>query len=252
MPRMTATGQGVLVGEQLDSRQLEALKRASIQGSDVLDNFEALNEEIQETYQTAESKKVGKLPQSPVGRPTPKSLKQQSRVEAKAEEIRQSMGEPELDLDGELDSLLGKPPVETQQGGADIKSEVLGLLQRTPGAPDQAQIERWKAQLGQGAVYCLALGEGDVYVFTHLKRGQWQKIQEVMAKIGQTGTAEGAALEEQMKEKVIQYCVLWPKPLPVEFFYNSRAGVVDRLYETILMNSYFLRPEQTLYLTVSL
>ena len=55
-----------------------------------------------------------------------------------------------------------------------------------------------------------------------------------------------------LKEKVVQNCVLWPKPLPVEFFYNSRAGIVDGLYEAIMIQSGFLSPQQLMLLTTQL
>ena len=125
------------------------------------------------------------------------------------------------------------------------------MLKNAKDAPGERQIAIWKQQHGANGVYAIGMGEGDVYIFTHLKRGQWKKIQEIMAKMQQAGH-ENMDAEDEMKQKVVQHCVLWPKPLPIEFFYNSRAGVLDAIYQSILMNSYFLTPQQTMMLTTQL
>ena len=103
---------------------------------------------------------------------------------------------------------------------------------------------------GNNSIYAIGMGEGDIYVFTHLKRGQWKKIQEIMGKM--QAADESFDAEDEMKKKVVQYCTLWPAPLPLEFFYNSRAGVLDAIYQSFLLNSYFLSPQQTMMLTTQL
>ena len=64
----------------------------------------------------------------------------------------------------------------------------------------------------------------------------------------------GADMSDMMREKVIQSCVLYPPPksLTLEFFYRSRAGVIDSLYDSIMLHSYFLQPQQTMMLTAQL
>ena len=62
----------------------------------------------------------------------------------------------------------------------------------------------------------------------------------------------GNKAEDNLKESVLKHCVLWPKVDALEFLYNSRAGVIDTLFELIMLNSYFLTPQQSLQLTVSL
>ena len=163
-----------------------------------------------------------------------------------------------MDFDQELEAAANELDARATSADADaaevegadtMKGQIMELLSNTPGAPNLATIERWKAQLGKNAVHVMAFGEGDVYIFTHLKRGQWKKIQEMMAKIQEGGASPD--VEDQLKEKVISYCCLWPK-LGVEFFYNSRAGVADSLYQVILLNSYFLSPQQAMLLTTQL
>ena len=59
--------------------------------------------------------------------------------------------------------------------------------------------------------------------------------------------------EELLREKVIQMTVKWPRGISSpEFLYNSRAGVVPTLYQTILLHSYFLSPQQAMMLTAQL
>ena len=163
--------------------------------------------------------------------------------------------EKTMDFDQELDQLNEQideaSPVEADDFAAagDMRSQILELLKNSPDAPNEAQINKWKQQYGSNSVHLMALGEGDVYIFTHLKRGQWKKIQEMMTKIQESGG--NTDMEDSLKEKVIQHCMLWPS-LPVEFYYNSRAGVVDSIYQVILLNSYFLSPQQAMLLTTQL
>jgi hypothetical protein len=161
-------------------------------------------------------------------------------------DLDQELEETSKKLDNQNDTSSRQP----QADGEDImRSQIMELLRNTPGAPSEQQIAKWKREYGSNGVHVMAFGEGDVYIFSHLKRGQWMKIQELMSKAQQQGATD---VEDTLKEKVISYCTLWPKPLSVEFFYNSKAGVVDSLYQVILLNSYFLSPQQAMMLTTQL
>lgn len=241
------------IGNELTAEQADALRRASTSTNLIFDHLDALNEEI------AELEEPQHVPaKAATTRPTGRDLRKMNasapqqrptRAAAVEERVAQATGEKTFEQElAEIEDAVNT--VDSNQGdGQSFKEQILDLLQNTKDSPSQQQIDHWKKQLGEHSVHCMALGEGDVYIFTHLKRGQWQKIQEVIGKIQAAG-AENA--EEQLKEKVVQYCTLWPKPLPVEFFYNSRAGVVDSLYQVILLNSYFLSPQQAMMLTTSL
>lgn len=247
---MQTTSDGkVKLGKDLDTRELEALKKASLTGNQILDNLNDLNSEIAETTGT-------ELPRAEVPKTINKKVKKQTvmtldqeleemnkKLDAKMKAEQAAAAEEESEEEGET---VG----ETYQETDSIKDQVVGLLKKAAGAPTDAQIAQWKAQHGQNGVYAIGMGEGDVYVFTHLKRGQWKKIQEIMGKMQATDDSFDA--EDEMKKKVVQYCVLWPQPLPLEFFYNSRAGVLDAIYQSILLNSYFLSPQQTMMLTTQL
>jgi hypothetical protein len=133
-----------------------------------------------------------------------------------------------------------------------IREQILEMLKKTKGAPNEAGIAKLKQTYGENGVHVVALGEGDIYIFTHLRRGQWKKIQEFVAKAAQT-EAFGGKADDMLKEKVLARCVLFPQGIDSEvFLYNSRAGVIDTLFELIMLNSYFLTPQQSLQLSISL
>lgn len=233
----------VIIGGELSEKQKKALSKMGMSSDEIFENMEKLNEELESENN---EKKV--------------SLKQKGKIINKKEQ--------EMDLDKELEQLNQKlsakkekeekakqeveekVEAEEKEDGS-IRNQILDLLKNAKEAPGERQIQIWKQQHGANGVYAIGMGEGDVYIFTHLKRGQWKKIQEIMAKMQQAGH-ENMDAEDEMKQKVVQHCVLWPKPLPIEFFYNSRAGVLDAIYQSILMNSYFLTPQQTMMLTTQL
>jgi hypothetical protein len=133
---------------------------------------------------------------------------------------------------------------------SNIKDQVVELLALAPNSPKKPQIDAWKERYGKNGVHVMAFGEGEVYVYHHLTRGEWKKIKDIMAKLQETGT-EGGEIEERMKEKVVQYCVLWPS-VNEEWLQNCKAGVLDSLYQMILLNSGFLTPQQAMLLTTQL
>lgn len=234
----------IKLGSDLNDSQLNALKKASLTGNQILENMDNLNEEIGET--------TGQ--QIPAAR-TPKNIKKIKKVKSTMT-LDQELEEMNKKLDAKMKAQEAETEVaneetfEEPESQGSIKDQVMDLLKKSSGSPSDAQIAKWKAQHGQNGVYAIGMGEGDVYVFTHLKRGQWKKIQEIMSKMQATDSSFDA--EDEMKKKVVQYCVLWPNPLPLEFFYNSRAGVLDAIYQSILLNSYFLSPQQTMMLTTQL
>tara|TARA_A100001201_G_C4095967_1_gene203802 strand:+ start:1735 stop:2460 length:726 start_codon:yes stop_codon:yes gene_type:complete len=234
----------IKLGSDLDDNQLKALQKASLTGNQILDNMDNLNEEIGEA--TGQ-----KMPETQV----PRNIKKVKKVQATMT-LDQELEEMNKKLDAKMKAQEeemveeSEEVFEERETEGSIKDQVVDLLKKSSGAPSDAKIAQWKAQHGQNGVYAIGMGEGDVYVFTHLKRGQWKKIQEIMSKMQATDDSFDA--EDEMKKKVVQYCVLWPNPLPLEFFYNSRAGVLDAIYQSILLNSYFLSPQQTMMLTTQL
>ena len=244
----TKTGK-IQVGQELTTDQLELLRGSTPTASDILNSIDDLNSELEDmnevdTESETNTKKTKTLPKAAV----PKSTAAQRRRKRKEKQKEETMSfDEELEaMDSELDEKLNEGNAEVPTG--DMRSQILDLLNGIPNGPTEADISNWKAKFGDNAVHAMAFGENDVYVFTHLQRGQWKKIQELAAKAQEIGDTD---MEDSLKEKVCQYCILYPQ-LPVEFFYTSRAGVVDSLYQVILLNSYFLTPQQAMLLTTQL
>ena len=256
-------GDQIAIGGALDQQQIEALSSISVDENSVLDNLEALNEELQESGYSFESNpQEQQLPNTVAKAPTTTqtkskgSLKEKLNRKPKAKAARpprrKVQQETTMDFDQELEAAaqqLEENDAAEVPVADGMREQIMELLKNTPGAPSAVQIAKWKAQYGEKGVHVMAFGEGDVYIFTHLKRGQWKKIQELMQKAQQQGQID---VEDMLKEKTVTYCTLWPSPLPIEFFYNSKAGVVDSLYQVILLNSYFLSPQQAMMLTTQL
>lgn len=242
-------GKTVTAGAALTLAQQEALRANSVQFDDnFFNNLSTVNEEIEDTNKAIQEAKVTRksMTTTPQARPAPSR-----RVEPRTTPKAVPVSAPAPSLADDLDNLSSQAKEEVPAAPAqDMRSQILALFNNVKDPPTDADIRKWKAEHGE--VYALGLGKGDIYVFTHLTRMMWKKVQEVLADIQKRGGVEGAALEDQLKEKVVTHCVLWPRPLTPSFFYNSKAGVVPALYDAVMMNSYFLTPQQTAMLTVTL
>lgn len=246
----------IKLGADLNAEQMKALKSVSPTGNEILEHLEDFNEEIQESTKELPKQKNMKSNSSPR-----KIVKKNKIIKNNKSTVipREEMMESES-LDSELEQLekqLTKKKEATaqaetsapQSGEEAMKNQILEALGKFKNAPSEAQINLWKQQRGRNSIYVMAFSESDVYIYSFLTRGQHQKIQEIVRKAQETGDIN---IENMLKEKVVQNCVLWPKPLPVEFFYNSRAGIVDGLYEAIMIQSGFLSPQQLMLLTTQL
>ena len=253
--KVEQVGSTLAVGGTLDRRQLAALTANAPTPDEILSNLEQLNESFADDLNVENWE--DEMPELPAA--APMTAIQRGEIPTRGvprSKIKQLEAESSLDDDlAAIEQKLTQPTqstAETAPAGdemASMRSQILELLNALPDAPSEAQINAWKRQHGDNGVHVIAFGESDVYVFTHLKRGQWKKIQELMQKMSQQNPNSSA--DDELKEKVLQHCCLWPR-LQVEFFYNSRAGIVDSLFDAILLNSYFLTPQQTMLLTTSL
>jgi len=234
----------IQVGQELTIDQLELLRDRTPTASDILNNIEDLNSELEETTTEETATETKTLPKATVPKST--AAKRRRKRKEKQKEANMNFDEELEAMDSELNEKINEGNPEA--AGTDMRSQILDLLNGIKDGPTEQDIANWKAKFGENAVHAMAFGENDVYVFTHLQRGQWKKIQELAAKAQEIGDTD---MEDSLKEKVCQYCILYPS-LPVEFFYTSRAGVVDSLYQVILLNSYFLTPQQAMLLTTQL
>ena len=240
----------VQIGGDLSNQQINAVKQSSLTPEQILSNLDGLNEEIQETYESGLAPSTETLTLTNANEP---KLAAETPVsnQTEADDFSSILDKMQADLKpAEAPAAKAEEAEPKESAEETLNRQILELLSNAPSAPSAQQIQSWKMQHGKNGVYVTALGEGDIYVFTHLRRVQWQKLQETMQKAAQANVVQD--VEEKLKEHVLTHCVLWPKPLTTEFFYNSRAGVVDSIYQAILMNSYFLNPQQVMMLTTQL
>tara|TARA_B100001059_G_scaffold51643_1_gene45268 strand:- start:13882 stop:14802 length:921 start_codon:yes stop_codon:yes gene_type:complete len=168
-----------------------------------------------------------------------------------------------MNLDDELKALEDKiqpkqpePRVEVLEdnvaevsGQTDLKDQILDLLEGEESAPSVELISEWKRVYGKNGIHVMAFGEGDVYIYHHLTRGEWKKIKELMSKLRESSNPE--EVEEKLKEKVVLYCIVWPS-VDENWLDYCKAGILDSLYQMILLNSGFLTPQQAMLLTTQL
>ena len=139
--------------------------------------------------------------------------------------------------------------IEEKQVAPDMRSQILELLSGEDNPPSEEMINAWKERYGKNGIHVMAFGEGEVYIYHHLTRGEWKKIKELMARLQETEDAD--EVEEKLKEKVVLYCILFPS-VDTSWLDQCKAGVLDSLYQMILLNSGFLTPQQAMLLTTQL
>jgi hypothetical protein len=171
-----------------------------------------------------------------------------AEAEKKLEELKKKRAEAAAKAAEEQKRNASEPEVSPEEA---LKADVIETLKKMPGGPTEKDIARWKREYGENGVYVLAISEEEAYVFTYMRRGQWQAIRKVIAAGVESGNIQNG--DDALQEKVIQYCVLWPKNMgSTEFLVNSRAGLIQTLYGQIMLQSVFLDQGQASYLTAKL
>lgn len=271
---------------KLSPAQIEQLKRQSVDMNALLTNddfFETINKDISQTVaEQCDPEEVKKaheafgLPlQAPAPRPTPQKITPRKEQTMNKRPVSVSpapvspISSEEENLEAELERLKAarvakeralaearqkeeeaRQPAaaEPEEAQEEFKDTVLGLLTKIPGAPNPNQVEVLKKQFQ--AVYAIAFSETEVFLFTFLRRSQWNKIQEIMQEKSQALTPQQA--ERDLREKVVQNCIVWPNVKSAEFTASTPAGMIDTLFETIMIHSYFLTTPQAMQLTTKL
>jgi hypothetical protein len=243
----------------LNARQMKALQENAPSAEDILNNpefMEELNQEVEGTYGTAPKaerpktmgaimpveRPVRKLPQ-----PTVKALDPEAELEEMNRQAEAKLAKRREEEAARKEEVPVPQEVSPEEA---LRAQIVGALQSHERAPSEADIVKWKREHGENGVYVLALNEDDVFVFTYLRRGQWQKIQQAVANAQKAELTQNP--DDTLKEKVLQFTVLWPRPLTIEFFTNSRAGTIDTLFNVIMANSSFLQLSQAMILTTQL
>lgn len=251
----------------LNARQLAALRSNTPTANDILQDgvLDELNEEIvknypQETSVPVQTAPVQRLVQRSVLKPVaPAPTAKQLSVDDELDEVnRQAQAKlearrKELEKEKEAKRVEAESATQQSENPEDaLRGQIIGALKGLKGAPTEANIAAWKREHGENGVYVIALNEQDVFVFTFVRRGQWQKILQATAAAQKAELNQNQSADDMLKENVLKYTILWPRPLTTEFWYNSRAGTIDTLYNVIMANSSFLQLNQAMVLTTQL
>lgn len=155
--------------------------------------------------------------------------------------------ERELEAMGEAMEPVKEEPAPAPQMSQEewTRLQVLETFNARTDKPSAEQIEAWKVKHGKESIQVISLDSENVYVYTHLTWGQWERIQKLSEQIQKAGNADA---DKAMREAIVKAAVLWPK-LNSEFFQTCRAGLPATLMDLIMINSYFLTPQQSMSLT---
>lgn len=280
----------VLFGDPLNEKAIEALKRTSPTGNDIIkslpksafipiakkENKEKILKEqkkeeenllilnsIKSAKERRRLKREKSLLKKEVENKTEKSFNflkdliyKKNPIE-KIKEFNMSLEEELAMLEKEIEkkniqqenpeAVFSDEPAPEQ---VEMKDQILQILKNLENAPSEEMINAWKEKYGKSGVHVMAFGEDDVYIYHHLTRGEWRKIKEIMNKLKESSD-DADLIEEKLKEKVVLYCVLFPS-VNEQWLDNCKAGVLDSLYQMILLNSGFLTPQQAMLLTTQL
>lgn len=280
----------VLFGDPLNDKALEALRRSSPTGSDIIKSLpksafipihkkenteELLNAEKKEQENILILESIKKAKERRRLKREKSFLKKQVEINKeksftflteiifkknpieKIKEFNMSLEEELAMLEKEIEkknvqsenpeAVFSDEPAPQQM---EMKDQVLQILKNLENAPSEEVINSWKEKYGKSGVHVMAFGEDDVYIYHHLTRGEWRKIKEIMNKLKENNN-DADEIEEKLKEKVVLYCVLFPK-VGEQWLDNCKAGVLDSLYQMILLNSGFLTAQQAMLLTTQL
>lgn len=209
----------------LNAKEIEDLKRVSIPASQILSQLEEEEEVMMEFELPTELKEMDE---------------EEETLAALDREIAASRASAELVV---AEVPQEKPEAQTQEEG--IKEQAMKLLRGIPGAPSEKELEVLRTKYN-GDIYLLALGPKDVYIFTYLSKTIWDKVQELVKT--KAATQPNANPEEMLKEHVIAHAVKWPKITP-QFIAESKAGILNTLFDAVMMNSFFLNSQMIATLT---
>jgi hypothetical protein len=99
------------------------------------------------------------------------------------------------------------------------------------------KVKAWKGLYRK--LYKTMLGE-DVYVYRALTRLEYKMMQgDLMINPNATANEREIVLEEAL----VQRCLLFPDPMGLDWFNNTKAGTVSSIVRAIQWNSDFLPPE---------
>lgn len=246
------------IGRTTTVAEAEALKNNSLNPSQIFEHLEDLNEEITESYGQQVIKDNKPATNVPVKSEAKQIVKKKrdlnpsNKQEEKKPVINQVVREiktkeVKMDLEKELNDLASSVK-EEQNAEQDQRAQLMSMISKLPSPPSENQINAWKREHGKDGVHITVFSPNEIYIYRHLSAAAWKQVRSTIELLQ---AKKENATEEDVKEKVVQYCMLWPA-LTLEWKHTARAGVVNALYESIMLNSYFLTPAQIMAITTEL
>lgn len=143
-------------------------------------------------------------------------------------------------------------PNETGLGEEESTLDPIDALrEQYENAPSREVIEGWKTTFGSVAAF--APSADDLFLFRPLRRMEHRQITRDLRAFSESNAAKAdpSIVEDQLHEKVITSCLLFPKP-DQDMFAFSEAGLMPTLFGLIMETSMFISPEQALRSTFKL
>jgi len=120
------------------------------------------------------------------------------------------------------------------------ETELPSLLKKHKDAPEQSQIDAWKAKFDD--VYVSGFSEEDLYIWRAISRQEFINLQLT--------AQENQMTQWQMEEATCEICILWPEDVGAKL--QKKAGTAGTLSEQIMQNSNFLAPQAASMLVAKL
>ena len=244
----------IMFGKPLNEKALDALKRRSPTADSIIKSLpKSAFIPVEEMKVVEQKEEVLEEPQVDL-----KSMRKQKKKEKFLKKSIEQK-EKQMDLEKELEMLEQEvvaseekklQEVFEETEAPQMKDQILELLKNDANAPSEETVNAWKSKYGKNGVHVMAFGEDDIYIYHHLTRGEWKKIKDIMGRLKDSGN-DNDEVEEKLKEKVVLYCTLYPS-VDEQWLEYCKAGVLDSLYQMILLNSGFLTPQQAMLLTTQL
>lgn len=119
------------------------------------------------------------------------------------------------------------------------------IAEQFKGAPSRAVIEGWRSSFG--SVYAFVPDKDSLFLIRPLRRIEHKNIGRDVRQLARSQAAQEdqSMVEEQLHEKVVTMCMLYPQVTP-NFLTMSPAGLMSTIFNLIMEHSKFMSPETAL------
>lgn len=107
-----------------------------------------------------------------------------------------------------------------------------------PGGPKMAQIDQWKAELGEDSIYVASLSPTRHVVWRTLTRFEYRRLVKAMEQAVASGQVSQAEANMNNEEQIAELCFLYPKYTRAQSA-GEMAGVATAVSQEIMERSGF-------------